>query len=377
MPVIYPDGLVRGDRLRSCSDIARLYWPYLFCQSNRLARLEISYEKCIFTLGLQSPISEDEFVEIISEYFKHHLLFLYATEGGAIWGQWWAKEDSFPKYLRSEDRRSPAPDKNALEAWKKARVLKRKSVTPFFEKLSKHFEEFPLGIGNGNGNGNGVKLSSGPVAPREPEPSLASPREGETSDSAATPNCGSEPPEDGPPIAHSCLRTNESGGGVGKVRSEGKNATGGALGGKDAESANFQPIAPLSAVLTAIQAGTGRRPDAHMAATLLRKAAQAGVHPALLTRWIVEFCQAKSNKGDAVRSTKLLIRAFAEDFRAWLTPIRAASIGNREFEAFAVQEQALCSSCGEARTVFADGLLVMCNCQSSGPVKGGLVRAAR
>lgn len=135
MAVIDADGLKNGDRLRACSDLARLWWPYLFVQSNRLARLEINYRKLVGDFNFTVPLSEKDFYAILEEFQNNHLIFLYKTDEGDIWGQWWPKEGSFPSYLRPEDENSPAPPEDALMKWKLGRVRQTKTLPGVFQNL--------------------------------------------------------------------------------------------------------------------------------------------------------------------------------------------------------------------------------------------------
>src|SRR6185295_5966021 len=113
MAFIHPDGLFNGERLRACSDTARLYWPYLFLASNGFGRLEIDCERIsreVF-IDFQNPPNSSELLEIFGEYFKNRLLYLYETPDGHVWGQWDCKPGSLRTYKTAKDKRSPEPPK--------------------------------------------------------------------------------------------------------------------------------------------------------------------------------------------------------------------------------------------------------------------------
>lgn len=137
MAVIYSEGLTNGQRLRLCSDTARLWFPYLFSQANNFGRLEIDYAKNVLIYGMECPPTEGRFTKLIAEYKANYLLFLYGEpRSGAIWGQWWAKEKSLPDYKRREDLASPAPPKGAFEAWQaEYAALKRQAGAEAFGEL--------------------------------------------------------------------------------------------------------------------------------------------------------------------------------------------------------------------------------------------------
>ena len=155
MAIIMADGLFNGKRLRACSDKARLLWPYLFLASNGFGRLEIDYEYIIrnFFVDFRNPPKSSEFFGILKEYHENGLLFLYECNG--VWGQWDCKSGSLPRYQTSKDRKSPAPDENAFNEWKKASSLKTKTL-PIISEI---FGKFPLGIGIGIGIGIGEEKS--------------------------------------------------------------------------------------------------------------------------------------------------------------------------------------------------------------------------
>ena len=137
MAVIFHDGLANGQRLRLCSDAARLWFPHLFTQANTLARMEIDYSKNVLVYGMEAPPSEARFAKLIAEYQTNYLLFLYQQpKTGATWGQWWAKENSLPQYKSKQDLASPAPPAGAFEAWQRQYAeAKRQAAAKAFGDL--------------------------------------------------------------------------------------------------------------------------------------------------------------------------------------------------------------------------------------------------
>ena len=118
MAIIDANGLFNGDRLRQCSTMARLYWPYLYLASNGYARLEINFPKLVTTVfGTFNPLpKQTELEQYILEYRDAHLLFLYEA-GGQLWGQWDTPAELLKRYKTSEDRRSPEPLQDQFQEW--------------------------------------------------------------------------------------------------------------------------------------------------------------------------------------------------------------------------------------------------------------------
>lgn len=119
MSIIDAVGLFHGERLRRCSNAARLHWPYLFLASNGFGRLEIDYHRIVATAFASfRPIpTEQELMGHLREYSDAHLLFLYRAADGAVWGQWDCKPQRLNKYKTACDRRSPAPPEPAFADW--------------------------------------------------------------------------------------------------------------------------------------------------------------------------------------------------------------------------------------------------------------------
>ena len=120
MPFIKPDGLLKGDRLRSLSDKAKLYWPYLYAASNGYGRIRLEYYT-IINNALDSfavKPTETEIEDLLLEYQEKFLLFLYEGEDGEVWGAWDCK--SGQRYFTAADKRSPVPPEPDFTNWKKS-----------------------------------------------------------------------------------------------------------------------------------------------------------------------------------------------------------------------------------------------------------------
>jgi hypothetical protein len=181
MSVIDPKGLFKGERLALCSNEAQLHWPRLFFASNSLGRLELNYKRIIDTayVSFSPKPSEEDISKWISEYSDNFLMFVYQASDGSLWGEWISKKELLSKYQSAEDRRSPAPDQDAIEEYrhkyvesKKANSIKINSIFqphqnvldyPDSEKSEEILENFsdysephenvPIGIGIGVGIG--------------------------------------------------------------------------------------------------------------------------------------------------------------------------------------------------------------------------------
>lgn len=119
MSYIDPDGLFQGDRMALLSDEARLYWPYFWCASNTVGRVELNYWKVVSRAfqRFKVPITEAKFWTLVREYRTAFLLFVYKSEG-SVWGQWDVSERYLPRYKSAQDKRTPAPDHAAMSKWK-------------------------------------------------------------------------------------------------------------------------------------------------------------------------------------------------------------------------------------------------------------------
>lgn len=158
--LIDPEGYFNGDRFDMVADEARLFWPSFWCASNTYGRIELSYHKIkkeAFGRFMHPP-SEDKFWELVGQYQRAYLLFIYES-GDQVWGQWYTSVKYLPKYQLSVDKRSPAPPAEAFDKWKTeySEIKKSKTVRKFivsntsasFEKLHEVPKSFPIGIGIG------------------------------------------------------------------------------------------------------------------------------------------------------------------------------------------------------------------------------------
>jgi hypothetical protein len=181
MAIIDPNGLFNGDRLRKCSNQARLHWPYFFLASNGYGRLEINYQKIVDRAfaGFNPCPSQAEVERYILEYHSAFLLYLYVSDDGKVWGQWDTRSSWLNKYKTAEDRRSPAPNLDDFRKWKEVYENRvntypisdsfRKIVGNFGKSVEildnsqesgKFYEDLPLGVGVGVGIG--VELEKNP-----------------------------------------------------------------------------------------------------------------------------------------------------------------------------------------------------------------------
>ena len=182
MALIDPKGLLYGERLGDCSDDAQLHWPRLFCASNGYGRIELSLERLTKHVygsfkAKPDPVSLARWFE---EYQKNSLLFIYQAQDGSLWGQWITSEKYLPRHKTTADEKSPAPNFDALEAYKKEYIDSRKSKylsIQSFHKSSEHLGAFLLGGGVGEGIGEGIKTP--PSRAQEPEPFQPKTLEGE------------------------------------------------------------------------------------------------------------------------------------------------------------------------------------------------------
>lgn len=159
MAIIDPDGLFNGDRLRQCSDMARLHWPYLFLAANGYGRFEVNYRRIATAVyvDFHHPPTEEEFYGYIGEYRRRHLLFLYEARD-QIWGQWDCKPGSLKRHKTAKDRTSPEPPMGAFDSWIRSYRNSSKPLPKdleIFKNLPKSSEKFLLGVGVGEGVGEG------------------------------------------------------------------------------------------------------------------------------------------------------------------------------------------------------------------------------
>ena len=167
--LIKAKGLHHGERLRKCSDTARLWWPYLFLAANSYGRMRLTYARFLSDVAVSfaKPPAEDEYWALFQEYMECHLAFLY-QHGGEIWCQWHCVEGTLPKYHTAEDKASPEPPLEAFERWEKSYVKQTKPLPPFFQKLLKTSPKISANECHGVGVGV-VRCGEGKATNRPPE----------------------------------------------------------------------------------------------------------------------------------------------------------------------------------------------------------------
>lgn len=166
MALIDPEGLFHGDRLRKCSDMARLCWPYLFLGANGHGRLQLDYEAIkarVFFCFKNAP-TLDQLWGYIQEYSDNRLIFLYKS-GNQRWGQFYCKPGSLPRWRTKKDNESPAPPEPDYELWIKTHV----NDTEVLQKLSEDLIKLSSGIGNGVGVGYGLGVGKNHSSPALPD----------------------------------------------------------------------------------------------------------------------------------------------------------------------------------------------------------------
>jgi hypothetical protein len=181
--LIYPHGILNGERLAECSDEARLHFPRLVAISNGFARMELNARAIIDTgyASFQRKPSREELTGWLQEYAKNHLLFIYTDPQGHPWGQWCGvPERMLPRFKTAADKRSPAPPAEELSNYEAQYANLKQSSADFINisedfgnvpKSSEALETFPLGIGIGVGKGIGVGIGEKqpPLSPSAPE----------------------------------------------------------------------------------------------------------------------------------------------------------------------------------------------------------------
>jgi hypothetical protein len=220
--LIYEKGLFEGRRLRRCSPLARLYWPYFFALSNGYLRIELDYnllEERMFTLRDYAP-SAKAIEGFFDEYRENHLIFIYGMND-QLWGQWDSRCKDAKDYKSKIDERSPHPNDGEYVAWlieqhfddwaayhwnrdiNKAEWFSE-SFTKVLENLSKiHAGILPLVkvVGSGVGQGVGQRLihttvqSTSIINQRTSQPSAVPSRENSQS-SIERPSAATEPLDD-------------------------------------------------------------------------------------------------------------------------------------------------------------------------------------
>jgi hypothetical protein len=142
MPIIRPSGLLTGERIAALSDIAKLYWPFLYAASNGYGRFELDYFKIVdsgFRHFQQKP-TQETIRELIREYRDKHLLFIYKANG-RLWCAW--DDAAHQQYFNSRDKASPAPPEPAFSEWRYQYKAKKQSREEELTELEKEFDPAP------------------------------------------------------------------------------------------------------------------------------------------------------------------------------------------------------------------------------------------
>lgn len=174
--IIEPQGMLNGDRIGSCADLSKLWWPFFLAISNTMGRLEINTKLIRSKLtSFNNPPSEEQIFFYLKDYQNNYLLFVYQVDG-KLWGQWDIPAHLLNRHKLAADKRTPAPEKQAWDAWKaeylKIKEERAKSISCSLEIISSNperscaFESVPAqlgvfeknvrGVGVGVGSGNGV-----------------------------------------------------------------------------------------------------------------------------------------------------------------------------------------------------------------------------
>lgn len=161
MAIIEPEALYKGERLRRCSDQARLAWPYLFLAADGFGRLHLDYRDLVgrVYLGFKNPPAEETFWVMFQEYRDNHLAFLYEA-GGNLWCQWYCKPNCLPRHKTKRDYLSPEPPQSEYDKWISSYVKQTRALPAIFRNLPKSCEIFPRGLGVGEGK-QGVRQERG------------------------------------------------------------------------------------------------------------------------------------------------------------------------------------------------------------------------
>jgi hypothetical protein len=166
--LIYPQGLLVGERLSTCSDDAQLHFPRLVALGNGFGRVELNARAIIDTAyaNFHSKPSREDLTRWLQEYARQHLLFVYEDAQGHPWGQWCGvPARMLPRFKTAADKRSPEPPAEALASYQEVYANAKKGSADFINisadfgnvpKASEELETVPLGIGIGIGVGKGI-----------------------------------------------------------------------------------------------------------------------------------------------------------------------------------------------------------------------------
>jgi hypothetical protein len=166
---IDPEGMFGGERMALLSDSAKFSFPWFWCASNTVGRVELSYS--FFLRGpfrqFRKPPTETQFWKWVSELHEAYLLFVYQVNGQA-WGQWDVSERYLPDYKLKSDLRSPVPDGASFNEWRGSYQTKKidtlSSKCRIFSN-SKNFQKIPEDSPmERRGNGSGEELTHSSAA---------------------------------------------------------------------------------------------------------------------------------------------------------------------------------------------------------------------
>ncbi len=118
MAVIDPAGLFNGRRLRRCSPMARLYWPYLFLLSNGYARIELDFDALAYHFASfrDSAPTTGQIKGYFEEYEASHLVLCYGPDGQR-WAQWDTRRSFLKDFKTASDQKSPHPPEPEYSQW--------------------------------------------------------------------------------------------------------------------------------------------------------------------------------------------------------------------------------------------------------------------
>ena len=171
--IIYPQGILGGERLSACSDDAQLHFPRLVALGNGFGRMELNASVIIEAAynNFECRPTREQLTRWLQEYARHHLLFVYLDAQGHPWGQWCGvPERMLPRFKTASDKRSPTPPTEALVSYEQEYARAKKSSEDFIDisedfgnipKTSEELKTFRLGIGIGIGVGKGIGVGVG------------------------------------------------------------------------------------------------------------------------------------------------------------------------------------------------------------------------
>lgn len=182
MAYIDAAGMFSGDRMAMLSDSGRLAWPWFWCASNTVGRIELNYRAFVANAFRQfkKPPAEQTFWDWVSEYHECFLMFVYKHES-KVWGQWDVSEKYLPTYKTKSDEKTPAPMAGPFIEWQKRYLsIKESSLNGKCRvfNVSANISDFPkdfdlssvcVGVDLGVNSGEIIKPSSAkPAEGREP-----------------------------------------------------------------------------------------------------------------------------------------------------------------------------------------------------------------